>query len=139
VRGAGIPMQTDLDHVSSASLLIDTLAALGDYLRGHRLASGCGFERKDGGVVCHLRNCRFAHVARDLARQGAVCARCPVLQLAQEALRERCYEATVSEHKIVASEEVVCAFQLYLEHGPTHVKEPTVTASKGWLEGDVSV
>lgn len=132
-------METDLHHASRASLLVDTLAALGDYLRGHQLAAGCGFERKGEGVVCHLRNCRFAQVARDLARQGAVCARCPVLQLAQEALRERCYDTTVSEHKIVASDEVVCAFQLYFEHRPIQMKEPTATVTRSSLKGDASV
>jgi hypothetical protein len=134
-----IPMRRDLDDGSRASLLIDTLAALGDYLRGHQLASGCGFERKDGGVVCHLRNCRFAHVARDLARQSAVCARCPVLQLAQEALGERCYVATVGDHKIVAGDEVVCVFQLYFEHQPMQAKELTAMATNDSLEEAVSV
>jgi hypothetical protein len=107
-------MESDSTALGRAGLLISTLVALGDYLREHKLVTGYSFEQTGEGVVWHLRNCRFAGVAHEIAEQGMVCARCPVFQLMEEALQERGQRPALREHAILADDGVTCMFHLAL-------------------------
>ena len=99
---------------SRAGLVIDTLAALGDYLREHELVTGYGFEQTREGVVCRFQNCRFADTAHKVAEQGMVCAQCPVYQLMQAALQKRDPHPSLRDHTILVEDEVMCVFHLTL-------------------------
>ena len=107
-------MDRDLT-VGHVGLVIDTFAAVGDYLRTHGLITGCGFEQADSGVVCYYQNCRFANTAHDIAERGAVCAQCPIFELTKEALQSRGHHLVLREHAILAAGDVTCVFHLSLE------------------------
>ena len=102
------------------TLVTDTLAALGDYLRERELVTGYGFEHTDKGIICRFQNCRFASTAHEVAEQGMVCAQCPVLQLTQKALEKRFHDPILREHGILVGEVVTCMFHLTLTPAVEH-------------------
>lgn len=110
-----IMMKRDWAAIGRVGLVTNTLVALGDYLREHGLVTGYGFEQTHEGFVCRFQNCRFAPVAREVVEQGMVCARCPVFQLMQEALKKRGQYPALREHTILSDDEVTCMFHLALE------------------------
>jgi hypothetical protein len=97
--------------------MIATLLPLGDYLREHKMVTGCGFERTGEGIVCRFQNCRFANVAHKIAEGGVGCAQCPVFQLIEEVLAQRASQPSLLDHAVLLEEDVTCVFHIDLLSG----------------------
>ena len=108
-------MKRDIASFGRASLVVDALASLGDYLRERELVTGYGFEKTYEGVVCSFQDCRFAEVTHEIAeKEDSACAQCPVFQLMEKALKTRDPNPSLRDHAVLVKGGVTCMFHLDL-------------------------